>query len=94
MSYAINVPVWRLRLANSEQEKSDLREALKALQQTRADDLFELERQKRQLYGRSSGKVKSLKKLQERSVKEDKDDFDGFNPPGLPPHEDMPSLIL
>lgn len=87
MSYAINVPVWRLRLANSEQEKSDLREALKALQQTRADDLFELERQKRQLYGRSSGKVKSLKKLQERSVKEDKDDFDGFNPPGLPPHE-------
>ena len=45
MSYAINVPVWRLRLANSEQEKSDLREALKALQQTRADDLFELERQ-------------------------------------------------
>lgn len=79
-------------LANSEQEKSDLREALKALQQTRADELFELERQKRQLYGRSSEKVKSLKKLQERSVKGDKDDFDGFNPPEPPPHEGHETL--
>lgn len=50
----------------------------------RAAELFEIEKQKRQLYGRKSEKSSSLLKGADKDLKNEKDDFDGSNPPEEP----------
>ena len=65
----------------------ELSSALEALENTRADELYEIARQKRQLYGRKSEKKSSLSATKQKDLKEDKDDFDGSAPSA--PVEDL-----
>lgn len=64
----------------AEKKVEQLSDALDALKNTRADELYEIEKQKRQLYGRKSEKRTSLSSRKEKNLKEDKDDFDGSAP--------------
>ena len=71
----------------AEEKIHDLSSALEALENTRADELYEIARQKRQLYGRKSEKKSSLSATKQKDLKEDKDDFDGSAPSA--PVEDL-----
>ena len=64
----------------AEEKIQELSSALEALENTRADELYEIARQKRQLYGRKSEKKSSLSAMKQKDLKEDKDDFDGSAP--------------
>ena len=68
--------------AQAEQESELLSKALEELKNLRATELFEIEKQKRQLYGRKSEKSSSLRKAADKDLKSEKDNFDGSNPPG------------
>lgn len=67
--------------AQAEKKSELLSSALEELKNLRAAELFEIEKQKRQLYGRKSEKSSSLRKVPEKDLKSEKDDFDGSNPP-------------
>lgn len=67
--------------AQAEKKSELLSSALEELKNLRAAELFEIEKQKRQLYGRKSEKSSSLRKVSEKDLKSEKDDFDGSNPP-------------
>ena len=67
----------------AEEKIQELSSALEALENTRADELYEIARQKRQLYGRKSEKKSSLSATKQKDLKEDKDDFDGSAPSAL-----------
>ena len=67
--------------AQAEKKSELLSSALEELKNLRAAELFEIEKQKRQLYGRKSEKSSSLCKVPEKDLKSEKDDFDGSNPP-------------
>lgn len=71
----------------AEEKIQELSSALEALENTRADELYEIARQKRQLYGRKSEKKSSLSATKQKDLKEDKDDFDGSAPSA--PVEDL-----
>lgn len=71
----------------AEEKIQELSSALEALKNTRADELYEIARQKRQLYGRKSEKKSSLSAMKQKDLKEDKDDFDGSAPSA--PVEDL-----
>ena len=71
----------------AEEKIQELSSALEALENTRADELYEIARQKRQLYGRKSEKKSSLSAMKQKDLKEDKDDFDGSAPSA--PVEDL-----
>ena len=71
----------------AEEKIQELSSALEALENTRADELYENARQKRQLYGRKSEKKSSLSAMKQKDLKEDKDDFDGSAPSA--PVEDL-----
>ena len=71
----------------AEEKIQELSSALEALANTRADELYEIARQKRQLYGRKSEKKSSLSAMKQKDLKEDKDDFDGSAPSA--PVEDL-----
>ena len=71
----------------AEEKIQELSSALEALENTRADELYEIAKQKRQLYGRKSEKKSSLSAMKQKDLKEDKDDFDGSAP--LTPVEDL-----
>lgn len=77
----------------AEEKAGLLSDALEALKNTRADELYEIEKQKRQLYGRKSEKRSSLSRMKEKDLKEDKDDFDGSAPsaPVESPEQQSPS---
>lgn len=66
----------------AERQVELLSSALEALKNTRADELYEIEKQKRQLYGRKSEKRASLLRTKDKDLKQDKDDFDGSAPSG------------
>ncbi len=53
---------------------------MEELKNLRASELFELEKQKRQLYGRKSEKSSTLLQSTDKDLKNDKDDFDGSKP--------------
>jgi len=79
------------QLSKALQEKSDsdkkselLSRALEELKNVCASELFELEKQKRQLYGRKSEKASVLSKDEDNDLKKDKDDFDGSAPGSEP----------
>ena len=67
--------------SKAEKQSELLSHALEELKNLRAVELFEMENRKRQLYGRKSEKSSSLLKETEKDLKNDKDDFDGSNPP-------------
>ena len=71
----------------AEEKIQELSSALEALENTCADELYEIARQKRQLYGRKSEKKSSLSAMKQKDLKEDKDDFDGSAPSA--PVEDL-----
>lgn len=71
----------------AEEKIQELSSALETLENTRADELYEIARQKRQLYGRKSEKKSSLSAMKQKDLKEDKDDFDGSAPSA--PVEDL-----
>ena len=71
----------------AEEKIQELSSALEALKNTCADELYEIARQKRQLYGRKSEKKSSLSAMKQKDLKEDKDDFDGSAPSA--PVEDL-----
>lgn len=71
----------------AEEKIQELSSALEALENTLADELYEIARQKRQLYGRKSEKKSSLSAMKQKDLKEDKDDFDGSAPSA--PVEDL-----
>ena len=71
----------------AEEKIQELSSGLEALENTRADELYEIARQKRQLYGRKSEKKSSLSAMKQKDLKEDKDDFDGSAPSA--PVEDL-----
>lgn len=71
----------------AEEKIQELSSALEALENTRADELYEIARQKRQLYGHKSEKKSSLSAMKQKDLKEDKDDFDGSAPSA--PVEDL-----
>lgn len=71
----------------AEEKILELSNALEALQNTRAEELYEIAKQKRQLYGRKSEKKSSLSAMKQKDLKEDKDDFDGSAPSA--PVEDL-----
>ena len=71
----------------AEEKIQELSSALEALENTRADELYEIARQKRQLYGRKSEKKSSLSAMKQKDLKEDKGDFDGSAPSA--PVEDL-----
>lgn len=71
----------------AEEKIQELSSVLEALENTRADELYEIARQKRQLYGRKSEKKSSLSATKQKDLKEDKDDFDGSAPSA--PVEDL-----
>ena len=71
----------------AEEKIQELSSALEALENTRDDELYEIARQKRQLYGRKSEKKSSLSAMKQKDLKEDKDDFDGSAPSA--PVEDL-----
>lgn len=68
--------------AQAEQQSEFLSDALEELKNLRAAELFEIGKQKRQLYGRKSEKSSSLLKDTDtdKDLKNDKDDFDGSTP--------------
>lgn len=68
----------------AEQKIEELSLALETLQKMRSDELYEISKQKRQLYGRKSEKKSSLSGMKEKDLKEDKDDFDGSAPSDTP----------
>lgn len=68
--------------AQAEEESELLSRALEELKNLRVAELFEIEKQKRQLYGCKSEKSFSLRKVPDKDLKSDKDDFDGSNPGG------------
>ncbi len=68
--------------AQAERQSALLSQALEELRNLRAAELFEIEKQKRQLYGRKSEKSSSLRKGPDKDLKSEKDNFDGSNPPG------------
>lgn len=68
----------------AEQKIAELSLAFETLKKTRADELYEISKQKRQLYGRKSEKKSSLSGMKEKDLKEDKDDFDGSAPSDTP----------
>lgn len=68
--------------SQAEKESALLSRALEELKTLRAAELFEIEKQKRQLYGRKSEKSSSLGKVADKDLKSEKDDFDGSNPGG------------
>lgn len=70
-----------------------LSSALEELKNLRAAELFEIEKQKRQLYGRKSEKSSSLRKGTGRDLKKDKDDFDRSNPPAVSCDESSAALL-
>lgn len=70
--------------SKAEKQSELLSNALKELKSLRAAELFEMEKQKRQLYGRKSEKSSSLLKVSDKDLKNDKDDFDGSNPLATP----------
>lgn len=67
--------------AQSEKQSALLSSALEELKNLHASELFEIEKQKHQLYGCKSEKSSSLRKVPDKDLKSDKDDFDGSNPP-------------
>lgn len=71
----------------AEEKIQELSSALEALENTRSEELYEIARQKRQLYGRKSEKKSSLSAMKQKDLKEDKDDFDGSAPSA--PVEDL-----
>lgn len=71
----------------AEEKIQELSDALEALQNTRAEELYEIAKQKRQLYGRKSEKKSSLSAMKQKDLKEEKDDFDGSAPSA--PVEDL-----
>ncbi len=79
--------------AQAEKQSDLLSGALEELKNLRATELFELEKQKRQLYGRKSEKSSSLLKSADKDLKKDKDDFDGSNPPTATDNE-QPSATV
>ena len=64
----------------AEKQSELLSSALEELKNLRASELFELEKQKRQLYGRKSEKSSTLLQSTDKDLKNDKDDFDGSKP--------------
>ena len=54
----------------AEEKIQELSSALEALENTRADELYEIARQKRQLYGRKSEKKSSLSATKQKDLKE------------------------
>lgn len=68
--------------AQAEQQSALLSKALEELKNLRASEFFEIEKQKRRLYGRKSEKSSSLFKDINKDLKDEKDDFDGNNPGG------------
>lgn len=79
--------------AQAEQQSELLSHALEELKNLRAAELFEIEKQKRQLYGRKSEKSSSLLKGTEKDLKNDKDDFDGSNPPTSSGNESSAAVV-
>lgn len=68
-------------VAEAKHENEILTQALETLKNTRAEELLEIEKQKRKLYGRKSEKASLLNKNKDKDLKQDKDDFDGSNTP-------------
>lgn len=64
--------------SQAEKRSELLSGTLEELKNLRAAELFEIEKQKRQLYGRKSEKSSSLLKRSDKDLKKDKDDFDVF----------------
>ena len=77
----------------AEKQSELLSRALEELKNLRATELFELEKQKRQLYGRKSEKTSSLLKATDKDLKKDKDDFDGSNPPAAADNDTSSTLV-
>lgn len=78
--------------AQAEKQSDLLSKALEELKNLRAAELFEIEKQKRQLYGRKSEKSSSLLKGSDQELKKEKDDFDGSNPPTVAGNESSTSV--
>ena len=68
--------------AQAEQESELFSKALEELKNLRATEIFEIEKQKCQLYGRKSEKSSSLRKGPDKDLKSDKDNFDVSNHSG------------
>ena len=79
--------------AQAEKQSELLSNALEELKNLGAAELFEIEKQKRQLYGRKSEKSFSLLKGTEKDLKNDKDDFDGSNPPTSSGNESSTAVV-
>lgn len=79
--------------SKAEQQSELLSNALEELKNLRAAELYEMEKQKRQLYGRKSEKSSSLLKGSDKDLKNDKYDFDGSNPPAAPGNDSSAAVV-
>lgn len=79
--------------SKAEQQSEFLSNALEELKNLRAAELYEMEKQKRQLYGRKSEKSSSLLKGSDKDLNNDKDDFDGSNPPTAPGNDSSSAVV-
>lgn len=75
------------------EQREGNRQILEELKNLRAAELFEIERRKRQLYGRKSEKSSSLLKGTDKNLKNDEDDFDGSNPPVAPGNDSSTAVV-
>ena len=66
--------------SKAEKKFALLSDALEELKNLRASELYELDKQKRCLYGCKSERHSSLNESEEIDLKKDKDDFDGSPP--------------